>query len=87
MTDSITSNASAITFSGPKAVSVFQYTIIAGALELYAKTGMKANRAYTPTAMIAKANELTGHKFKRGQYFEAAAALRAAAAVIRSQIG
>ena len=87
MTDSITSNASAITFSGEKSVSVFQYIMIAGALELYGKTGMKANRAYTPTAMIAKTNQLTGGKFKRGQYFEAAAALRKAAAEIRATIG
>ena len=57
----------------------FQCLAIASALELYAKTGIKVNRAYTPTAMLATASHLTGKKFKRGQYVEAAAALREAA--------
>jgi hypothetical protein len=36
---------------------------------------MKANRAYTPTNMLRTAEALTGKKFKRGQYEEAAQAL------------
>ena len=46
-------------------------------LKLYAATGMKPNRAWTPTAMLAKASEITGQRFKRGQYAEAIAALDA----------
>ncbi len=57
-------------------VNIFRALAIASALDLYAKTGMKVNRAYTPTAMIAAANEMTGHVYRRGQYAAAAMALR-----------
>jgi hypothetical protein len=85
MQNSIEDTGSAIVFAGTKAVDVFQYKVIAGALDLYAKTGMKVARNYTPTAMLAKANELTGLTFKRGQYALAAEALRKAADKIRSE--
>jgi hypothetical protein len=42
-------------------------------LKLYAKTGMRPNRSWTPTAMLRKATEITGRKYKRGQHGEAAA--------------
>lgn len=54
--------------SGPEQVNVFRAITMKHALQLYAKTGMKANRAYTPTAMLAVATEYTGKKYKRGQY-------------------
>lgn len=57
-------------------VNIFRALTIASALEFYAKTGMKVNRAYTPTAMIKAANEMTGHRYRRGQYTAAALALR-----------
>lgn len=56
--------------------AIFQAFVIASALELYAKTGMKANRSYTPTNMIKAANAITGHVYRRGQYMAAAQALR-----------
>lgn len=59
-------------FVGPAAVNVFRSAVIASALRLYAKTGMKANRAYTPTAMLKAAAEITGQKYKRGEYMKAA---------------
>lgn len=62
-------------FNGREAVNVYRITVIASALRFYAKTGMKVNRAYTPTAMLNAASEMTGKKFKRGQYLEAAVAL------------
>lgn len=46
-------------------------------LKLYMATGMKPNRAWTPTAMLRKASEITGQEFKRGQYAQAVAALDA----------
>jgi hypothetical protein len=64
-----------MSFTGRPAVSVFQCKVIASALRLYASTGMKANRAYTPTNMLRTASALTGKTFKRGQYEEAAVAL------------
>jgi hypothetical protein len=38
---------------------------------------MKPNRAFTPTNMLAKAGQITGRTFKRGQFEEAIAALDA----------
>ena len=70
-------------FEGPGVVA-FQCVAVAVALELYARTGIKAARAYTPGAMLATAARLTGEQFKRGQYAQAAAALRARAASIRA---
>jgi hypothetical protein len=75
------SDGSAAVFAGPRAVNVFACAAVASALRLYARTGMKANRSYTPTNMLRFANTtlgLTGKKaFKRGQYIEAADALSA----------
>ena len=62
-------------FSGAAEVSVYQAIVIKNALLFYAKTGMKVNRAYTPSAMLAAASAITGQRFKRGQYKEAAAAI------------
>jgi hypothetical protein len=68
-----------MTFDGPAAVNVYRMTVIASALRLYAKTGMKVNAAYTPKAMMATAAALTGQKFKARDYLGAADALTAAA--------
>jgi len=56
--------------------TVYRAIVICNALTLYAKTGIKANTAYTPTAMMRAATEITGKKFKARAYMEAAAALR-----------
>ena len=53
----------------------YQAVIIASALRLYAKTGIKANRAYTPTNMIRKAREITGKTLAARDYVGAAQAL------------
>jgi len=66
-------------FSGPEAVNVFAMITIASGLRLYAKTGMKPNRAYTPKAMMAAATRYTGLTFKARDYLGAADALKAAA--------
>lgn len=54
----------------------YQALVIAKALEIYANTGMKVNRAYTPTAMLKMAEKITGKNFKRGDYLRAAQAIR-----------
>jgi hypothetical protein len=59
-----------------KEIEIYRLKVVATALELYANTGIKASRAYTPTAMLKVANEATGLHFKRGQYLQAAKALR-----------
>lgn len=52
---------------------------IAHGLRLYANTGLRPNRAYTPKAMMAAAERYTGQTFKPRAYLEAAEALRAKA--------
>lgn len=61
--------------TGPASVRIVQALTIRRALMLYAQTGMKVNRAYTPTAMLNTASNITGKKYKRGQYLIAAAEL------------
>lgn len=70
-----TTSSGAVVCSGRAAVDVFRAKTLATALRLYAKTGMKVNRAYTPTNMLATATAITGEKFKRGQFEQAAEAL------------
>ena len=49
---------SAIT--NPADIRRFQATVILRAVRLYIKTGLRANRAYTPKNMAATASQLTG---------------------------
>jgi hypothetical protein len=77
MTNSITHFGNGgVSFSGPKAVNVYVCAALALALEMYAKHGIKVNRAYTPKNMIAAAERETGLKFKPRDYLGAAKALR-----------
>ena len=54
-----------MSFVGKEAVAGFRHIVIAGAIRLYLRTGMKANRAYTPTAMSNYVTSLTGKKYGR----------------------
>jgi hypothetical protein len=54
-------------------VARYRAVVIKHALILYAETGMKANRMYTPTNMLNAAAGITGKTYKRGQYVQAAA--------------
>lgn len=63
-------------FTTPEQVNAFQCIAIAAALRLYARTGMKVNRDYTPSAMMRTASAFTGQKFKPRDYMAAANALR-----------
>jgi hypothetical protein len=63
----------------PKAINAYVALVLASAIDLYVKTGMKANRAYTPTNMLKTASRLTGRQYKRNQLRQAAADLREAA--------
>jgi len=80
-------NGEAQSFVGPDAVNVFAMAVIASALRLYAKTGMKANRAYTPKAMMKAAESHTGLKFKARDYIGAAEALEAKVQAEKARIG
>lgn len=60
-----------ITFTGPEGVATYRAITLKHGLKLYADTGMKPNRAYTPTAMLRTAGQITGKTYKRGQYRQA----------------
>lgn len=55
MKDAITYHAdgSAGSFSGPAATNVYAMAVLASALRLYAKCGIRANRMYTPSRMMS----------------------------------
>ena len=52
------------TFDTPDAIAFYRATAIASAAALYLNTGMRANRAYTPKAMTAALNQISGSKAK-----------------------
>lgn len=54
----------AVVFDTPEAIAFYRATVIASGAALYLNTGMKPNRAYTPTRMRDALNELTGSKAK-----------------------
>jgi hypothetical protein len=56
--------------------SAYQRLVLAKALEVYDRTKMQVNRAYTPSNMMRTAERLTGMKFRPRDYVGAAAALR-----------
>lgn len=59
-------------FVGPDGVALYRAKTIESGLRLYAKTGLKPNRAWTPSAMLKAATGITGKPYKRGQYVKAA---------------
>jgi len=61
-----------VSFVGPDQVERYRAIVLASGLKLYAKTGMRPNRAYTPTAMMREAARITGKRFKPRAYLEAA---------------
>lgn len=74
MTDShIKTGPGGTVFVGPDATAFFRAATIASGLRLYAKTGMRPNRLWTPSAMLKAATGITGKPYKRGQYEKAAA--------------
>ncbi len=62
-------------FTGTRGVTTFQAIAIKHGLVLYAKTGMRPNRAWTITNMLRTAGHITGHTYKRSQIASAVADL------------
>lgn len=65
----------ATSFVGASAVNVFAAIALKHGLKLYAATGMRPNRMYTPKNMMAAAERTTGKKFKARDYAGAVEAL------------
>lgn len=59
------------TFAGADAVAIYRAVALRSGIAMYARTGMKPNRMWTPTAMLKAAGEITGKSYKRGQYQQA----------------
>lgn len=70
-------DGNARSFVGKEAVDVFAMAALASGLRLYAKTGMKPNRMWTPRNMMQAAERYMGLKFKAKDYLGAADALSA----------
>ena len=64
-----------VTFVGKAGVSTYQAIVLKHGLILYANTGMRPNRAWTPKRMMALAAHITGKTFKARDYLGAATAL------------
>lgn len=57
---------SPMVFTGSQ-IDGFRLRVVASAMSLYLKTGMKVNRAYTPTNMTAVVSEYTGKTYARSR--------------------
>jgi hypothetical protein len=54
-------------FDTPAGIDWFRLNVIISAMSLYLKTGIKANRAYTPTNMRMVATEYTGKVYPKSR--------------------
>ncbi len=72
---------------GPKAVNVFRLITIQAGLKMLHRTNgrMLITRTATPTALFRLASEVTGAKYKRGQYEKAIAELQITIDLRRSE--
>lgn len=59
-------------------VPAFQLIVVAGAIRMYLRHGIKASRNYTPANMMAFASGLTGKQYPRNGLKQAYEDLRAA---------
>jgi hypothetical protein len=66
-----------IVFAGRDGVQTYRAIALKHGLRLYAKTGLRPNRMWTPSAMLLAAAEFTGKKYRRGEYERAASDLGA----------
>ena len=56
-----------MTFSGKEQIDTLRVIIVKTAMSYYLRTGMKVNRAYTPTAMRDFATKFTGNQYPRSR--------------------
>lgn len=74
------------TFTGPDGVALFRAMALRSALKMYAKCGLKPNRAWTPSVMLQMAAGITGKTYKRGHYEQAVADLHVWIETMKSAI-
>ena len=73
----IYTNSTGTTVVTEEDVPRFAMMTLRSAIKLYAKTGIRVNRSYTPTAMKRTVEKWTGETFKRGDWSAMIAALDA----------
>jgi hypothetical protein len=66
-----------LTFIGQDGVKTYRAAALRSGLKLYISCGMKPNRVWNPTAMLRAAGQITGKRYKRGQYAKAVSDLGA----------
>ena len=74
MQDYLERTRNGTSFSGSD-MRIWNATVIASQLRLYASSGIRAHKGWTPTLALKWAGQELGMKFKRGQYELAAAML------------
>lgn len=62
-----------VAFVGKDAVNLYRAAMLASALKMYARSGIRMTRGLSPTRMLQEAKGYTGKGYKRGEYLEAAA--------------
>ena len=74
-------------FVGPDGVALYRAIVLHGAIRMYARTGMRANRAYTPTAMLKAVSAITGKTYAgKDKYLNAADDLQKWIAAMKAAI-
>lgn len=66
---------STTSYVGPDAVALFRANALRAGIRLYAETGLRPSRVWTPSAMLKAAGRITGKTYKRGRFDEAIADL------------
>jgi hypothetical protein len=74
------------TIYGPDGMKFFQAVQLAGALSLYAKTGMKPTRGVGITQMLALATTFTGKKYRRSEAMKASEDVRTWAQTMKAAL-
>ena len=67
----ITQNEGTTVYTGAH-VTMFQAMVLRTGLKMYARTKVQPNALFTPTNMLDAAGRITGRRYRRGQYMEAA---------------
>ena len=67
----ITQNEGTTIYTGAH-ITMFQAMVLRTGLKMYARTKTQPNALFTPANMLDAASRITGRKYRRGQYMEAA---------------
>jgi hypothetical protein len=76
----------ATTIYGPDGIAFYRATVVASGLKMYAEYHMQPSRVWTPKAMMAAAEQITGKKFRPRAYLEAAEAVRLWAVTMKAAL-